>query len=113
MNNKKIEKRKLKIIDVLNPLGDDVKESASTTVKLLTSALTLVSALAWNEAIKGVFEIMKEDALLKSLGVLSPFIYAIIVTVITVFAIRKIETINDKVLNKKPAKLEKIEKKDK
>ena len=47
------KKNKTKIsgaMEILNPL-DDAKESVSTTVKLVVSALTLVSALAWNEAI--------------------------------------------------------------
>lgn len=100
-------KKQIKIVDVLNPLGEDAKESVGTTFKLVTSALALVSALAWNEAIKGVFELMKEDALLKSLGVLSPFIYAILVTIITVFVIRKIESINKRIIDKDKKKQEK------
>ena len=76
-------------LQILNPL-EDTNESISTTVKLVISALTLVSALAWNEAIKGIFESLKENDLLKNTGILAPFIYAILVSLITIISINKI-----------------------
>lgn len=99
--------RKVKVVDVLNPLGEDARESVTTTFKLLTSALTLVSALAWNEAIKGVFELMKGSLIWESLGVVSPFVYAILVTLITVIAINKLESINKGIIEKAIGKKEK------
>lgn len=98
------KKKQLKVIDVLNPLGEDAKESVGTTLKLVISALTLVSALAWNDAIKGLFETIKADPLLQSLGLLAPFVYAILVTVLTVFIIRKLEKVDENIKKRSEAK---------
>lgn len=50
---------------------------------LITGAFGLVAALAWNEAIKAMF---KEGGLLYFLASGGPWIYAIFVTIIAVFA---------------------------
>lgn len=89
--------------DILNP-AEDAQKSVSTTLRLIISALTLVSALAWNEAIKGLFELMKADPLLAKAGVFTPFIYAILVTVLTVYIINRLEKLEDR-LEKKLASL--------
>jgi len=99
--NKPVSKTTLQI---LNPL-DDAKESVSTSVKLIISALTLVSALAWNEAIKGIFELLKENALLKSTGFLAPFLYALVVTILTILVINNIQKIEKKLVMKKKVKI--------
>jgi hypothetical protein len=104
------QKRKDKIIDtlsIINPLAD-AKESVSTTFKLIVSALTLVSALAWNEAIKGVFEYLKQNELLKNAGLAAPFIYAILVTVLVIFVTNRIQKIEDKIAKDKEKKLKEI-----
>ena len=102
---KKIHKKPVKVINIINPL-EDAKEGVSTTFKLLTSALTLVSALAWNDAIKGIFEMLKEDQYLKQAGMWAPFIYAILVTFVTVIIINRLNKIQDNI-GKKEAKEEK------
>jgi len=86
-------------LQIINPL-EDTKDSISTTVKLVISALTLVSALAWNEAIKGIFELLKENEFLKNTGFLAPFVYAIVVTLITILVINKIQKIEKKISKK-------------
>jgi hypothetical protein len=101
-----MKKNKSKIqntLQILNPL-EDAKDSVSTTVKLVISALTLVSALAWNEAIKGVFELLKENEIFKSTGFLAPFLYAIIVTVLTILVINRIQKIEKKIVIKEKKK---------
>lgn len=90
-------------LQVLNPL-EDINESVSTTFKLVISALTLVSALAWNEAIKGIFELLKENELLKNTGFLAPFIYAILVTILTILVINRISKIEKKIVEKNKRK---------
>lgn len=102
---KKIHKKPVKVINIINPL-EDAREGVSTTFKLLTSALTLVSALAWNDAIKGIFEMFKEDQYLKQAGMWAPFIYAILVTFVTVVIINRLNKIQDNI-GKKEAKEEK------
>jgi hypothetical protein len=97
-------KDKKSFLDVINPL-DDAKEAFSTTFKLVASALTLVSALAWNEAIKGVFESLKENLYLKQVGIFAPFVYALFITIITVIIINRIEKFQEK-LDKKERKIE-------
>jgi ABC-type uncharacterized transport system fused permease/ATPase subunit len=100
--DKKKTKKAVKVIDILNPL-EDAREGVSTTFKLLTSALTLVSALAWNDAIKGIFEMFKEDQYLQQAGIWAPFIYAILVTFVTVIIINRLNKIQDNI-NKKDSK---------
>ena len=97
-------------LQILNPL-DDSKESVSTTFKLVISALTLVSALAWNDAIKGIFELLKENELLKATGFLAPFLYALIVTLITILIINKITKIDKKIAERNKIKEDKLVKK--
>ena len=62
-------------------LNDKSKKRLVDVWTHLYTALILVVALAWNEAIKSIFELYPK---LKSYG---PFIYAIIVTIIVFFVI--------------------------
>jgi len=98
-NNTKLKET----FDVLNPLVD-AKESVSTTFKLVISALALVSALAWNEAIKGIFDLLKQNELFKNAGFAAPFIYAILVTLFTIFIINRIQKFEKKLKDKKEIK---------
>jgi uncharacterized membrane protein YuzA (DUF378 family) len=50
-------------------------------VALLTGALGLIAALAWNEAVKALFEKIFGDAN----GIAAKFAYAIIVTIVVVW----------------------------
>ena len=90
------------VISLLNPLME-VKSGLSTTLKLLISALTLVSALAWNEALKAVFEYLKQYLPI-STALVGPFIYAVIVTLITVFLINRLKMLQNKVGKEKEKK---------
>lgn len=60
------------------------KKIASQTLTLLVSSLGLVSALAWNEAIKEYVDVFVKPYFARGSGVLSLFVYAIVITVITV-----------------------------
>jgi p-aminobenzoyl-glutamate transporter AbgT len=91
----------------------DTKESFLTTFKLIISALTLVSALAWNEAIKGIFELLKQNDILKSAGFAAPFIYAILVTIFTVFIINRLQGIEKNLTLKNDKKLKEMMDKEK
>jgi|OpeIllAssembly_1097287.scaffolds.fasta_scaffold1176433_2 hypothetical protein len=104
----KVKKGDISVVDILNPL-EDAKQGVSTTFKLVTAALTLVSALAWNDAIKGVFTILQEDQYLKQAGFLAPFIYAWLVTLVTVIIINRLEKISKKIAKKEKEKLKKKE----
>ncbi|MFZ3068808.1 MAG: DUF5654 family protein [Microgenomates group bacterium] len=60
------------------------QEVAIQTLTLLSSALGLVAALAWNEAITEYITIYIKPYLAKGSGVISLFVYAVLITVITV-----------------------------
>lgn len=100
---KKTKSKIKEAINILNPI-EDAKDSVSTTVKLIVSALSLVAALAWNEAIKGVFDLLKQNVVFKDLGFLAPFIYAILVTLVTIVIINKVQKIETKIVKKKSKK---------
>lgn len=74
--------KSLKVDEKTKALKKDIEEDLNKTLELISSALALVAALAWNDAIKGVFELLKSHELLKTLGFLAPFVYAILVTVL-------------------------------
>jgi hypothetical protein len=102
----KKNKEKIKgVMSMINPL-EDARDSMLTTFKLVVSALTLVSALAWNEAIKGIFDLLKENEIFKNTGFLAPFVYAVIVTLVTIIVINRLKKIEKK-LDEKEAKKKK------
>ncbi|PIS40826.1 MAG: hypothetical protein COT26_01290 [Candidatus Kerfeldbacteria bacterium CG08_land_8_20_14_0_20_43_14] len=53
---------------------------------LITGALGLVAALAWNEAVKALFEKIFGTAS----GLIAKFLYAIIVTAVVVWVVNKL-----------------------
>ena len=63
------------------------------TLTLVTSATTLVTALAWNEAAKSVFA---EGGRLFWMHKWGPFVYAVIVTIASVIAINAVATAYEK-----------------
>ena len=65
-----------------NEIKETKREFKEKTITLILGGFGLVAALAWNEAIKSLFETFfpKESALI------GKFIYAIIVTIIVVLA---------------------------
>ncbi|HSV95235.1 MAG TPA: DUF5654 family protein [Spirochaetia bacterium] len=66
------------------PVSKLSQEIAIQTLTLVSSALGLVAALAWNEAITEYINIYIKPHLAKGSGVISLFIYAIFITAITV-----------------------------
>ncbi len=85
------------IIDI-DPKSE-ARQGFETALKLIISALTLVSALAWNEAVKALFDNLqqflpsKEGRYAELIGL---FIYALLVTLLTVFVINRLKKFNKK-----------------
>lgn len=61
------------------------KQLARQTLKLTTSGFGLVAALAWNEVIKEAVDNYIQPLVGGSSGLISLFIYAIVVTILAVF----------------------------
>lgn len=61
------------------------KHLSNRSLKFLTTALALVAALAWNEAIKETVNVYVKPYLGEESGVTSLFIYAILITLLVVF----------------------------
>ncbi|OQX71111.1 hypothetical protein B6D52_02665 [Candidatus Parcubacteria bacterium 4484_255] len=62
------------------------------TITLILGGFGLVAALAWNEAIKSLFEELFE----KSGTLISKFVYAILVTIIVVIVSMQLKKISKK-----------------
>lgn len=62
-------------------MSEHTKKVLIESIGMITTAFGLVAALAWNEAIKNLIS----EILPRGQGVLSLFIYAILVTVLAVF----------------------------
>ena len=69
------------------------KELLEKMTALLTAAFGLITALAWNDAIKSLF---LPGGLLYSVAKYGPWVYALLVTVIAVIAIIWIGKISEK-----------------
>src|SRR3972149_8885974 len=113
MADTEASKRKQKLEQLINPL-EEAKESVGTTLKLVISALALVSGLAWNEAIKSLFSLVRDffpsyQGRLAEMIIL--FIYALVVTSITVFAIRRLEKFQSKLVKKKEKEIKEAKEK--
>lgn len=65
-------------------------------ITLATSGFGLVVALAWNEAIKSTVETYIDPFLGKSSGVISLFIYAIIMTLLAVVVTMQLARVQEK-----------------
>lgn len=61
------------------------KQFSSQLLKLVTSSFGLVAALAWNELIKKSIEIYIEPVFGKDSGLMSLLVYAVFITLFTVF----------------------------
>ena len=68
------------------------KEYLKTMIQLATTAFGLVAALAWNEAIKALFK----EIFGTTSGIISLFIYAIIVTIAVVIITGKLGKLAEK-----------------
>ena len=73
------------------------KEYLKTIIQLSTTGFGLVAALAWNEAIKTLFS----EVFGKTSGIISLFIYAILVTFIVVIVTKKLGKLAEKMEDKK------------
>lgn len=69
------------------------KQIVSQSLSLISSAFVLVAALAWNDAIKNLIMTYLKDRS----GLISQFIYAIIVTTIAVIVTAKLNKIIQKI----------------
>ena len=83
----KIETKKIRVVS---------QEIAVQTLTLATSAFGLVAALAWNEAIKEYVTVYIKPYFAKGSGVISLFIYAFIITIITVIITLQLARIQKK-----------------
>jgi predicted PurR-regulated permease PerM len=100
-----------------NPLVE-TRQTVSKTLEFITTALTLVAALAWNEAIKGlitnvvqpVVNSISSQALGNLAAVLTPFIYALIVTVLVMFMLNRLKKITERLEEKSAVTAEDIKK---
>ncbi len=83
-------------MELINKTKETVKETnkavLSQSLGFISSAFVLVAALAWNEAIKDLINrYFKADS-----GIISHFIYAIIVTIIAVAITMKLNSLAEK-----------------
>jgi hypothetical protein len=69
------------------------REVIETTITLAVTAFGLVAALAWNTAIQGLFEAIFGEAG----SVAAQFFYAIVVTVVVVFATIRLARLKERV----------------
>jgi predicted PurR-regulated permease PerM len=98
---------------IFNPIIE-TRESVSTSLKLMASALTLVAGLAWNDAIKQftsdviqpVINSLFNNTLGNVAAIITPFIYAIIITVLVVFMVSRIEKVEERFRKKEEKEVE-------
>jgi len=83
---------KIKNIKPLKEIGKTKREFKEKTITLILGGFGLVAALAWNEAIKSLFETFFE----KSNELIGKFLYAIIVTIIIVIVSMRLKKIAEK-----------------
>lgn len=72
------------------------QEIAIQTLTLASSALGLIAALAWNQAITEYVTVYIKPYFAKGSGVISLFIYAIIITAITVIVAMQIARVKER-----------------
>lgn len=83
------------------PIQKLSKNIATQTITLIASSFGLVSALAWNEAIKEYVAVFVKPYFQRGSGVVSLFIYAIAITVVTVIVTIQLNKIANKVSEEK------------
>lgn len=76
------------------------QEVAIQTLTLASSALGLVAALAWNEAITEYVTVYIKPYFAKGSGVISLFIYALFITAITVIVAVQMARIKKRLASK-------------
>lgn len=83
---------KIKKVKPLKEIEEVKREFTEKTITLILGGFGLVAALAWNEAIKSLFETFFK----KSNELIGKFIYAVIVTVIIVVVSMRLKRISEK-----------------
>ena len=83
---------KIKNIKALKEIKETKREFKEKTITLILGGFGLVAALAWNEAIKSLFETFFK----KSNAIIGKFLYAIIVTTIVVIVSMRLRKIAEK-----------------
>jgi len=83
---------KIKKLKPLEEIKKTEREFREKTITLILGGFGLVAALAWNEAIKSLFETFFK----KSNELIGKFIYAMIVTVIIVVVSMRLKKIAEK-----------------
>lgn len=83
---------KIKKIKPLGRMKKTEKEFREKAITLILGGFGLVAALAWNEAIKSLFEVFFQ----KSDQLIGKFIYAIIITTIVVIVSMRLKKIAGK-----------------
>lgn len=89
LKNKKSKKITAKAIEEIKKTQREIREK---TITLILGGFGLVAALAWNEAIKSLFEIL----LKRNDQLIGKFIYAIIITLIVVIVSIQLNKISGK-----------------
>lgn len=72
------------------------EEIAIQTLTLVSSALGLIAALAWNQAITEYVNVYIKPYFAKGSGVISLFIYAIFITIVTVIIAMQMAKIKER-----------------
>lgn len=85
LHEKEIKRQKSIEEKLRNEAGELKKQFSSQLLKLVTSSFGLVAALAWNELIKQAIEVYIEPVFGKDSGLMSLLIYAVFITLFTVF----------------------------
>ncbi len=83
---------KIKKVKPLEEIKKTKREFTEKTITLILGGFGLVAALAWNEAIKSLFETFFE----KSNELIGKFIYAITITIIVVIVSMRLKKIAEK-----------------
>jgi len=96
---KKLAKKRINIKEFFDPVSE-AREAATTTLKLMTTALTLVAGLAWNEVIKKVSEIYIAKWFAGAGEVVGLLIYAVVLTVIVVLVVNRLKKISGRIKSK-------------
>lgn len=79
------------------PLKKISHKIATQTISMIASSFGLVAALAWNEAIKEYVSVYIKPYFAQGSGVVSLFIYALFITILTVITTFQLNKIANRV----------------
>ncbi|MEI6462139.1 MAG: DUF5654 family protein [bacterium] len=84
-------------ISTLEAALSDARDTLNTTLAFVTSALTLAASLAWNDLIITFFQKVLFVQFQTAGLIFGQALYALIITVIAVFAINKLKNLQSKI----------------